>query len=52
MYKIDYHIHAKFSFDSVSEYEDQFASAKAKGINVLSTNLSAYDAAVKVSGVI
>ncbi len=33
MYKIDYHIHAKFSFDSVSEYEDQFASAKAKGIN-------------------
>ena len=33
MYKIDYHIHAKFSFDSVSEYEDQFAAAKAKGIN-------------------
>lgn len=33
MYKVDYHVHAKFSFDSTTEYLDQFNAAKEKGIN-------------------
>jgi len=33
MYKIDYHTHAKFSFDSTAEYLDQFNAAKKRGIN-------------------
>jgi len=35
MYRVDYHTHAKFSFDSTSEYIDEYNSAKEKGINDL-----------------
>ena len=35
MYKIDYHTHGKFSFDSTDEYMDEYNAAKEKGINDL-----------------
>lgn len=33
MYRIDYHTHAKFSFDSKAEILDEVLSARSKGIN-------------------
>ena len=36
--------------EDVTLEEDVLNTAKAKGINVLSTSLSSYDAAIKVSG--
>ena len=38
--------------EDVTLDDDVLATAKEKGINVLSTSLSAYDAAIKISGVI
>ena len=38
--------------EGVSPDEDALLAAKAKGINMLSTSLSAFDAAIKISGII
>ena len=36
--------------DSVTLQDDVLNTAKEKGVNILSTSLSAYDAAIKISG--
>lgn len=38
--------------ENVMPDEDALNTAKAKGVNIFSTGLSAYDAAVKISGLI
>ena len=38
--------------EGVSPDEDALMAAQAKGINILSTPLSAYDAALKISGIL
>lgn len=38
--------------ENVSPDEDALNAAKAKGVNILSTHLSAYDAAIKISELI
>ena len=38
--------------EDVSLEQDVLNTAQAKGINILSTNLAAYDAAIKLSGII
>ncbi len=38
--------------ENVAPDEEALAAAKVKGVNILSTNLSAYDAAVKTSVII